>query len=222
MVDRLPYIAASLCGFLGLTALGVYFSLLFNVPATAAFWQSTANLHGYRGTIYFDAWLLTSGSLLQVVFILALVGFADEANRFWGTLTLLASTAILVISLLVSALTTAAIEAAVNGNPETAWICVDLSNSMRHVFAIAPSPLLALGPVLIAARLLPSAFGYTALLLGVVLELVGFASFFNTTADAVVVAVLAAQELWILAAAIVLALRRVEPAGPMQPGSILR
>jgi len=88
----------------------------------------------------------------------------------------------------------------------TSLVCFDMTNSMRHVFLIAPSLFLPLGPVLIGSRLLPRVLGYAALVLGVAFQLLGFATFFNHAAELLIIVVLIGQELWMLAAPIALAL----------------
>jgi hypothetical protein len=169
-----------------------------------------ADLHGYQNTIFFDAWLLATGSLLQVVFAIALVYLAGAANRFWGMFTMLAAVAILSVSLFDAAFTIAAVEAAANGHPATSLVCFDLTNSMRHVFLVAPSLFLPLGAVLLGSRLLPRPFGYTAVALGIAFELLGLATFYSRTAEAAIIGVLIGQELWMLAAPIGLALTHPE------------
>jgi hypothetical protein len=206
MSVRIPRLAAALCGLLGFAALGVYYAVPFPMPPPdATLSQLTEGLRGYQNTIFFDAWLLATGSLLQVVFVLALVHFAGATNRFWGTLTILAATIILAVSLFDSAFTIAGVEAATNGHPATSLVCFDMTNSMRHVFLVAPSLFLPLGPVLIGSRLLPRLLAYVALALGVGFQSLGFASLLSHTAAALIVVLLIGQELWMLVAPIVLA-----------------
>jgi hypothetical protein len=157
------------------------------MPPDATLSQLTEGLRGYQNTVFFDAWLLATGTLLQVVFVLALVHLAGATTQFWGILTVLASTIILAVSLFDSAFTIAGVEAAANGHPAASVVCFDMTNSMRHVFLAAPSLFLPLGPVLIGSRLLPRVLGYVALALGVAFQSLGFASFFSHTAETVIV-----------------------------------
>ena len=213
MSSRSSRLAAALCGFLGFAALGIYYSVPFPLPPpNATLDQLIADLHGYQNTIFFDAWLLATGSLLQVVFAIALVYLAGAANRFWGIFTILAATAILSVSLFDAAFTIAAVEAAANGHPATSLVCFDLTNSMRHLFLLAPSLFLPLGAVLFSARLLPRPLAYSALALGIAFELLGLATFYSHAAEVAIVAVLIAQELWMLSASITLALLRPQPS----------
>ncbi len=209
MSSRSARLAGALCGILGFAALGIYYSVPFPLPPpNATLDQLIGDLRGYQDTIFFDAWLLATGSLLQVVFAIALVYLAGAATRFWGMFTMLAAVAILSVSLFDAAFTIAAVEAAANGHPQTSLVCFDLTNSMRHVFLVAPSLFLPLGAVLVGSRLLPRPLGYTALALGMTFELLGLASFFSRTAEAAIIVVLIGQELWMLAAPIALSLSR--------------
>jgi small basic protein len=212
MSSRSVRLAASLCGFLGFAALGIYYSVPFPLPAPNATLDQLINdLRGYQNTIFFDAWLLATGSLLQVVFAIALVFLAGAASRFWGIFTILATAAILSVSLFDAAFTIAAVEAAANGHPATSLVCFDLTNSMRHVFLVAPSLFLPLGATLVGSRLLPRALGYSGLALGILFEFLGLATFFSPTAEAAIIGVLIGQELWMLAASIALAITLPQP-----------
>jgi small basic protein len=212
MSSRSARLAAALCGILGFAALGIYYSVPFPLPPPdATLDQLIRDLRGYQNTIFFDAWLLATGSLLQVVFAIALVYLAGAANGFWGMFTMLAAVAILSVSLFDSAFTIAAVEAAANGHPATSLVCFDMTNSMRHVFLVAPSLFLPLGAVLVSSRLLPRPLGYAALALGIAFEVLGLASFFSRTAEATIIGVLVGQELWMLAAPVALAITRPQP-----------
>jgi hypothetical protein len=215
MSSRSDRLAAALCGLLGFAALGIYYSVPFPLPPpNATLDQLIADLHGYQNTIFFDAWLLATGSLLQVVFAIAIVYLAGAASRFWGMFTMLAAAAILAVSLFDAGFTIAAVEAAANGHPATSLVCFDLTNSMRHVFLLAPSLFLPLGAVLVGSHLLPRPFAYTAIALGIAFGLLGLATFYSRTAEAAIIGVLIGQELWMLAAPIGLAtLTRAEKEG---------
>ena len=203
MSSRSARRAAALCGLLGFASLGIYYSVPFPLPPpNATLDQLIHDLHGYQNTIFFDSWLLATGSLLQVVFAISLVFLAGAATRFWGLFTIVASAAILSVSLFDAGFTIAAVEAANNGHPNTALVCFDLTNSMRHVFLVAPSLFLPLGATLVTTRLLPPALGYSALALGILFEALGLATFFSRTAEALIIAVLIGQEIWMLAASI--------------------
>jgi hypothetical protein len=69
---------------------------------------------------------------------------------------------------------------------------------------IAPSLYLMLGFALLGTRLLPAAFAPTALILGIVVQVLGFAGLFSDRLVLVVIGFLLAQEVWAVAAAVAL------------------
>ncbi|MBS1598107.1 MAG: hypothetical protein JST75_07760 [Bacteroidetes bacterium] len=70
----------------------------------------------YHYSILSDAWLLQIGSLLSMIFALALVHLAGRANSFAGKLVLSASTVIIVLSLAEGTFINAVVQAADNGH----------------------------------------------------------------------------------------------------------
>src|SRR5919199_4081254 len=205
MSTRQSRILVALCGILGVAALGVYFAAPFPMPpANATVTQVTGFAERYHNMLLLGEWLQATGSLLSVVFFLAIVHLAGAATRFAGMLTVLASAVLLAVGLLEGALTMDVAQATANGHPETALTSFDLMGVFVHVFPIGPAPAvyLALGAVLLGSRVLPQALGYLALALGAGFEIVGFAGLFSATALNVVVFLLIALELWIVAAAI--------------------
>jgi hypothetical protein len=67
------------------------------------------------------------------------------------------------------------------------------------------------GFALRGTHLLPAAFSAVALVLGGAFEILGLVSLFSTTALLLVIVVLMAQNVWSIAAALVLALRSAKP-----------
>ncbi len=215
MNTRRYRILVALCGILGVIALGVYYAVPVPLPpdnATATQVSEFANR--YHDTSLLDAWLQATGSLLSVVFFVAIVHMAGAATRMAGMVTLLASAVLLAMGLIEGALAIDTVQATANGHPESALTSFDLTGVFVHVFTIAPAPavFLALGTVLLGARLLPRLFGYLALALGVAFEILGFAGLFSATAVTGVIFLLIGQEIWIVAAAITLVVRK-QPAG---------
>jgi hypothetical protein len=211
---------AALCGLLGTAALSVYFSaaLVPLPPDDASTGQIVAFAVRYRDAILFDAWLQAIGTLLTVVFAVALVQLAGAAHRLAGRLTLLVAGVLMTLSLAEGTFAFAVIQGATSGHPATAVAGFDLTNVFVHVFLIAPSLFLMLGLALRGTHLLPRTFTVTALALGIVFELIGFAGLFNTTAVALVIVVQIVQELWIIAAAIALIARAARGnGGPAHP-----
>lgn len=208
MSTRLLRTLTALCGILGLAGLGFYYSspfwLLSEPPVGASAAQILAVATRYHNALLLDAWCQGTGALLTVVFALALVHMAEATRPLWGWMTMLAGATIVVVSLLDDTFTIAVAQASVSGHPETAAIGFDLSNVIGHAFLIAPSLYLPLGVVLLGSRLLPRVFGYLALACGVATEILGLASLFSSTTANIIGFVLLAQEIWVVAVAILL------------------
>src|SRR3974377_1140928 len=83
---------AALCGLLGTAALVAYYAAPFTwmpLPAPdATLAQVQAFGARYHDAILWDTWLEAIGSLMSVVFALALVHLAGTSARFAGRLTL--------------------------------------------------------------------------------------------------------------------------------------
>ncbi len=208
-------ILAAVCGIVGVVALGVYYSevLVPIPPASVTADQLTDLVTRYHNAVLLDAWLQAIGSLLTVVFFLAIAYMAGGVGRFAGWMTILAAAVTLAMSLSEGTFSIAIAEATANGHPATALTSFDLTNVFIHVFLIVPAPalFLSVGALLLGSSVLPRVFGDLALALGVAFEILGLAGLFSTTAVAVAVFLLMGQELWVAAAAITLMLRPDEP-----------
>jgi hypothetical protein len=209
--DRSLRLLTTLCGLLGVAALVVSFAINPGPPpgATAAEVIAFANQH--RPTILVGAWLQGIGSLLNVLFVLALVHLAGARHRFAGWLTLLAGATVLMVSLVEVTGYLVYAQASAHGDLTGAMIGTDFTEAIQHVFLIAPALLLPLGAVLLGSRLLPRVFGYLALMLGSLLQILGLVGLF-TALQPVIDNLLTAELVWMAAAAIALALGRGEPA----------
>src|SRR5919197_1459814 len=85
MSTRLPRILTALCGILGVVALVAHFSIPAQVPpANATVAQVTEFAKQNHATILVSAWLEGIGSLLFVLFVLAIVHLAGATTRFAG------------------------------------------------------------------------------------------------------------------------------------------
>src|SRR5260221_13135296 len=92
MSIRLSHILIALCGILGIVLLGVYFGVGFafglaQLPPNATIAQVVRVATQYHDAWFLGAWLQATGSLLSVVFFLALVHSAGGAARLAGMLT---------------------------------------------------------------------------------------------------------------------------------------
>jgi hypothetical protein len=173
-------------------------------PATATLTQVLAFGTRYQTAILLDVALQAVGALLSVTFALALVHMAGAGERFAGKLTQLAGTIIVALALAESTFELGAVQAGTNGNAQGALTCFDLTYVFIHIFLIAPSLYLMLGFALLGTRLLPRAFPPIALALGVAVQALGFAGLFDAGLGLVVIGFLLAQEVWAIAAAVVL------------------
>jgi hypothetical protein len=206
--------AIALCGLLGVAALGVYYSVPLPLPPPDAPIQEIVRFGTrYHDRILLDAWLQAVGSLLAVIFFVAVVEFAGGFRRLAGWIALVGSSAVLAMSLLDVALVLGSMQGAASGHLTTALTCFDLTYVFIHVFPIAPAPatFFGLGATLLGSSLLPKTFAYTALFLAVAFATLGFVGLFVPAVNGLMVVLLSSQELWIAAAAVMLAVRGSSP-----------
>jgi hypothetical protein len=151
------------------------------------------------------SWLQGIGSLLEVIFILALVHLAGATKLLRGWVALFTATVIVGVSLTEIAFYISAIEGGVSGDLTTLSVSLNLIKAIQHAYVIAPAPALlaALGIVLPGVRLLPRLFGYLAFALAAILVILGLVGTFIPL-QSVIDAVLSVQEIWFLAIAITL------------------
>lgn len=209
MFTRLSHILIALCGILGTVLLGAYFGVGFSLglaqlPPNATLAQVLSVATQYQSMWFLGAWLQATGSLLSVIFFLALVHRAGAATRLAGMLTMLGSAVLLAVVLIEGVFTMDLAQAAANGHQATSLTSFDLMTVFTHIYPIAPAPVifLALGTVLLGSRLLPRVFGSLALALGIAFEIVGLVSLF--VVPWLTLVVLSLQAFWALAAAITL------------------
>jgi hypothetical protein len=177
---------------------------------------------GHHAAMLATAWLQGFGPLLYVVFALGLVYLAGGMTRFWGWLTLLSSAVILTLSLIDAAFTVAAAQAAVSGHAATATVSIDLidgpaNDAIGRMFLIAPPLLLPTGAVLLGSRLLPRAFAWTAVTFGAISIVLGLAALFSAAAFSAAIVLIVAQNLWVLAVALVLLTRGASAGKALAP-----
>jgi hypothetical protein len=197
---------------LGVAALGVYFGAAPPLPpADASVAQVTSAATQFHNSWLLGAWLQATGSLLSVIFFLALVHMAGGASRLAGTLTILGSAVLLAVVLSEGVFTMDLAQAAANGHAQTALTSYDIMGVFIHIYPIAPAPLifLSLGVVLIGSHMFPAWLGYLALGLGGAYATVGLVGLFTT--PILTLLVLGLQALWILAAAVTLLVQAGRP-----------
>lgn len=212
MSAQLSRILIALCGILGTVLLGLYFGVGFSIglaqlPPDATIAQVVSVATQYHNVWFLGTWLQATGSLLSVVFFLALVQRAGATERLAGLLTSLGSAVLLAVVLIEGVFTLDLAQAAVNGHQVTALTSFDIMTVFTYIYPIVPAPVifLSLGTILLGSRLLPRVFGYLAFGLGIAFAVVGLIALFTTPILTIVV--LSLQALWVLAAAITFLVR---------------
>lgn len=213
MTDQTSRRIAGLCGIAGPIALTIYFAApaLTNWPyagASAAHLTAYANQHQ---TLFFaGAWFQATGTLLSIVFFLAIVQLAGAAARLPGLIVIVASAALLGLVLVEAAMLMEVPLAAANGDAATVVTTFDLSNGVfARIFPLAPASAayVGLGAVILGSTVLHRWFGYVAVGLGLAFEVAGIIALFTIIGLILAIILSVVQELWIIAAAIAL-LRR--------------
>jgi len=204
-------ILAAACGVLGAVTLVTSFVINPAPPAGATVVQLAEFASRHRHTIVLGGWLQGIGSLLLVLFAIALVHLAGAAQRFAGWITLLAGAVILMVSLVEITFYLAAVEALAKGDPALGTVVDVLIKAVQHVFLIAPALLLPLSVVLLGSRVLPRAFGYLAAALGATLQTLGLLGLLHPL-QPVIDVLLIVQALWFVTAAVALVVQGPGPA----------
>jgi hypothetical protein len=196
-------IVAGLCGIFGAVALVSSFVMNPAPPAEFTVSQLRDFAVQHHNGIVFGAWLQGMGSLLLVLFAIALVHLAGATHQFAGWVTLLAGATILMVSLVEITFYLGAVQAAEAGDLTSGTVSNALIKAVQHVFLIAPALLLPLGAVLLGAQILPRVFAYVALAIGATLQIFGLVGLFGVL-QPIIDDVLIVQALWFVAAGVVL------------------
>src|SRR5215831_3131313 len=203
MQKRQSIVLISLCGLLGTIALTLYFSAPFNwlplPPPDATVAQISEFGKKFHTEILLDTWLQQFGTILSVIFALALVQLAGTSKTLAGRLTLLSCTVITSLSLAEGTFALGALQSGDNGHLDAALTCFELTNVFVHIFLLAPSLFLMLGFALRGTNILPKFFISAAITLGVLFQSLGIIALFNNKFILVVVGILMIQNLWTIA-----------------------
>jgi hypothetical protein len=195
----------SSCGLIGCLALIIYFSApfaLFPFPSPrAASTEIIANVMQYQFYYLMAAWLQGSGTFLIVIFVLGLVYISEAWKRFAGWITILASSAALMLSLMEGTFFLGAVQGVADGHANTTIASFDLTFAFLHSFFIAPSILLPLAFVLRWSRLFPKFLWIWALILGGVFGGVGLVGLFLSTST-LVISLLILMTAWMITSTI--------------------
>ena len=145
-------IVAGLCGIFGAVALVSSFVMNPAPPAEFTVSQLRDFAVQHHNGIVFGAWLQGMGSLLLVLFAIALVHLAGATHQFAGWVTLLAGATILHGEPGGDYFYLGAVQAAESGDLTSGTVSNALIKAVQHVFLIAPALLLPLGAVLLGSR----------------------------------------------------------------------
>jgi hypothetical protein len=205
---------AGLCGIAGPIALTVYFAApaLTNWPyAGASAAELTAYANSHQTLFFAGAWFQATGTLLSIVFFLAIVQLAGAPTRLPGLVVIVASAALLGLVLVEAALLIEVPLAAANGDSATVVTTFALSNGVfARVFPLAPASAtyIGLGVVILGSRVMHRGFGYVAVGLGLAFEVAGIVAVFTIVGLILAIVLSVVQELWIIAAAVALLRQR--------------
>ncbi|MDB5483327.1 MAG: hypothetical protein JWO83_4380 [Caulobacteraceae bacterium] len=209
---------AGLCGIVGPVMLVASFAINPSPPAGLAPAELAAWAEPRAGLMLLGGGMQGIGSLLIVIFALALVQLSGAADGFVGCLTHLAGGTILVVSLIEVAFYLAAAQAIASGDITLALVSGGLIRAAEHVFLIAPSLLIPLGLVLLKTRVLARPFAYSGLIIGACLQVLVLARVIGAVQPAVD-GVLIVQSAWFVAAggALALSAMRLAPTDTPLP-----
>jgi hypothetical protein len=206
MTTRQFRLLAALSGIIGPVTLVASFVMNPAPPPDASVADLAEFARRHYNTIVLGGWLQGMGSLLIVIFALALVHLAGATHWFSGWLTLLAGATILMVSLVEITFYLGAVQGAVGGDQPSGLASDNLRRAVQHVFLIAPALLLPLGAVLARSRLLPLLFAHVGFGLGAGLQVLGLAGLFHIL-QPVIDVLLFVQCFWFIVAAILLIAR---------------
>lgn len=215
-VSRRWILLASVSGFAGAAALGVSFGMIPSPPPLSGPVPALIRYAaGHQHALKLAAWLEGSGTLLYVIFALALVHLAGEVAGLAGRIATMAAAAVLAVSLVYDMTVIAIAQSAAVGGPQatTAVAAYGLFAAVEHVFLLAPPLLLPLGLIMLRVPVLPRALAAVAIALGVAGPVLGLAGLYAVTANnngpvgVAINALVALDGLWIMAAAVILPLR---------------
>jgi hypothetical protein len=197
----------------------VYFSAPLNLPPdNATVGQIARFAVANHDRIMLAAWLQSMGSLLGVVFFLALIHATGGVARLASWVAMVGLAVLLTLSVIESLFFIDVAEATSNNHPLTALSSYDMQTIFVHGFLTVAAPMVyvAVGVLLLKSTVLPRGFAYLALALGATFEILGFAALFSDTADTIAVAPLILEAIWILSASVMILRTRNDPMGDVR------
>jgi len=197
----------ALCALGGVPTLIAGFAVNPGPPPGSTVAQLTAFGSAHQTTVLLGGWLQITGTLLCLLFALALTQRAGAAGTFAGQLTLFGSVVLTGVGLAEFS----GYALAVSGDPTVVRVASQFIPAVQHGYAMVAAPLvfLPLGAVILGSGVLPRVLGYIALILGTVFAVLGLVGVLAPV-QGIVDGLSALQGLWWIAAAVAL-LR--QPAG---------
>ena len=221
MPSRTFRIAVALLGVVGVVALSASFAINPAPPAGATLAQVIVWGKQHATLIEAGAWLQVVGSFLEIVLILGVLYVTGGIRRFAGLITASAVVLVTGISLVESSYYLNAIAGGLSGDLATLGVSLNLIKSIQHAYAIIPAPALdaSLGIVILNAPLFANLagriLGYLGIVFGIVLMILGFFGTF-TSLQSAIDNVLSAQQIWLIAIAVAVALTPRAVSVPQQ------
>lgn len=199
-------ISVAMCGIVGVPTLLASFAINPGPPASAktaqlmTFWASQ-----HQTGIMMGGWMQVTGTLLSVLFALALVHMAGFSSRLSGLLTLFGSTILMCVGL---AEMTCYI-GATSGDAITVRVVSTMIPALQHAYPIVAAPMVfwPLGIVILVSHIISKVLGYAAILLGTVFAVLGFIGMLQPV-QGIVDTLSALQGFWWLAAAVTFMVRK--------------
>ena len=199
-------IAGGLSGITGVLMIGSSFAINTGPPLDA----TSAQMIDFGAThfrqVMWGAWLQAVGPQLIMVFALILVHLSRATQRLSGWLTLLGASVLMMVSLAEVIFYMSAL----GNTPETIGQTSNaIGHAIQHLYFIvaAPAVFFPLGVVLNRSKILPTAFGYLALVLGVGFFVLGITSLGAKILSPAVTSFAAIQALWWFGASVALIAR---------------
>src|SRR5438045_1957876 len=141
MSAQLSRTLVGLCGIFGTILLGLYFGVGFSVglaqlTSSATTDQVVSVATRYHTLWYLGTWLQATGSLLSVIFFLALVQRAGATTRLAGVLAIVGSAVLLAVVLIEGVFTIDLAQATANGHQSTSLTSFDLMTVFTYISPI--------------------------------------------------------------------------------------
>jgi hypothetical protein len=200
------HLLGGLAGVIGVALIITSFTINPGPPPGATAAQLAAFGRQYYSAILWGAWLQAVGPVFIVIFAFTIVFAAGAANKLAGWMTFFGATVLMCVSLI-----EITFYMAVLFEPHAIImpVVMALIAAVQHLYFIvaAPALFIPLGVIIIASSVLPRAFGYLAIAIGIFFEVTGIVTLLILRLPPTVTTLGIIQGLWWLSAAIALIIR---------------